>query len=121
MLSGIPAPQNFRPLTGCVQMSTGVLGQKHRHPSMTGHFFGADLLLCNTEWVDNLPIATQSARRAAAYLTTAEQKRLTEAQGVLMLTQSDLDVAEFRGEYAPIIARDRAKVHAALVAAYLGA
>lgn len=117
------------PLTNSVVFE---LYQKHRHLSMTGHFFGAVLLMCNADWFDGLPLATQAALEAAAHLATTEQRRLAEAQdsdalavlqaeGVEILTQSDLDMAGFRAACAPIIARERAKLDPALVAAYFGA
>lgn len=128
VMSGrVDAQEN--PLTNSVVFE---LYQKHRHLSMTGHFFGAVLLLCNAEWFNGLPVATQSALEAAAHLATAEQRRLAEAQdsdalavlqaqGVQILSQSELDMAGFRAACAPIIARERAKLDAALVAAYFGA
>lgn len=107
------------------------LYRKHRHLSMTGHFFGVVLFLCHADWFEALPADSRSAVEAAAAAATAEQRRLAEAQdtealailqadGVEILPKSALDIAGFRAACAAIIERERAKLPPELVMAYLG-
>lgn len=126
MTGRVDAQEN--PLTNSVVFE---LYQKHRHLSMTGHFFGAALFVCNADWFAGLPRASQQAVQDAADLATAEQRARAEAQdtealavlegeGVAILRPEELDMAGFRAACAPIVARERAKLDPSLVAAYLG-
>lgn len=127
VMSGrVDAQEN--PLTNSVVFE---LYRKHRYLSLTGHFFGVVLFLCHAEWFDALSPEDRSAVEAAARAAAAEQRRLAEAQdtdamavlraeGVEVLPQSELDMAGFRAACADILQRERAKLPAELVAAYLG-
>lgn len=127
VMSGrVDAQEN--PLTNSVVFE---LYRKHRHLSMTGHFFGVVLFLCNAEWFAGLSAVTARALQTAADLATAEQRRLAELQdtdalavlrveGVQIVALSELDLQAFRTACAPIVARERARLDAGLVAAYLG-
>lgn len=127
MTGRVDAQEN--PLTNSVVFE---LYRKHRHLSMTGHFFGVVLFLCHADWFDNLSPVARRAVRSAAAAATAEQRRLAEAQdtdalavlkdeGVEILTQADLDMDGFQTACAAILERERAKLPPELVAAYLGA
>lgn len=128
VMSGrVDAQEN--PLTNSVVFE---LYHKHRHLSMTGHFFGVVLLLCNARWFADLPAATAQALQQAADVATAEQRRLAElqdtealaalrAEGVEIVPQAELDLQSFRTACAPIILRERARLDPALVALYLRA
>ncbi|WP_405404376.1 TRAP transporter substrate-binding protein [Paracoccus sp. Ld10] len=127
VMSGrVDAQEN--PLTNAMVFE---LYHRHRYLSLTGHFFGVVLFLCNADWFDGLPAETRDAVQAAADLATAEQRRLAEAQdtdalaalrdeGVAILHPADIDMDSFRTACAQIVARERARLDGGLVAAYLG-
>ncbi len=126
MTGRVDAQEN--PLTNSVVFE---LYRKHRHLSMTGHFFGVVLFLCNADWFDALPPPGQRAVQAAAAAATAEQRLLAEAQdtdalatlqaaGVEILPPAALDMVGFRASCAAILDRERAKLPPDLVEAYLG-
>lgn len=126
VMSGrVDAQEN--PLTNSVVFE---LYRAHQHLSLTGHFFGVVLFMCNADWFAALPEATQQALQDAADLATAEQRRLAElqdtealavlrAEGVLIQGPDDLDMPDFRAACAHVIERERAKLDPALLAAYL--
>lgn len=126
MTGRVDAQEN--PLTNAVVFE---LFRKHRYLSMTGHFFGVVLFVCNADWFDTLPPGIRRAVEAAAAAASAEQRRRAEAQdsdalaflkaeGVEILPPGALDLAGFRGACAGILDRERARLPAELVRAYLG-
>ena len=77
----------------------------HHHPylSLTKHFFGVALLVCNRQWFEKLEENDQDAVRSAAVSATQLQRRLAEnedskallflkRQGVSILNTDELDV-----------------------------
>jgi TRAP-type transport system periplasmic protein len=100
--------------------------------SLTGHLFGAALLLCNAAWFDGLPRVAADALLAAAGEATAAQRRFAteedttalaalRAHGINVLAPDALDLASFRQAVAELKARERARLAPVLVAAYTGA
>lgn len=103
----------------------------HKHISLTGHFFGALLLLAHRDWFDALPPATRAAVTGAAAAATAHQRALAaaedarglaamEAAGVQVVAGDALDRAAFRAACAGVIETERDRLPPALVAAYAG-
>ena len=77
----------------------------HHHPylSLTKHFFGVALLVCNRQWFDELEGNHQDVVRSAALSATQLQRRLAEAedskallflkkQGVAVLNADEMDI-----------------------------
>ncbi|WP_164730423.1 TRAP transporter substrate-binding protein [Pelagibacterium montanilacus] len=99
----------------------------HKHLTLTGHFFGVALFLCNAEWLDALPADVREAVRKAALTATAHQRHLAEAQDTEALAElrsADVAIVEpdraaFRAACAPIIDKERAGLPDALLEAYL--
>src|SRR5262249_55820040 len=92
------------PLTNAVIFR---LYQHHPFVSMTGHLFGAAMLLCNAAWFDALPRnAADALIAASADATEAQRGFATEedttalaalqGHGVAVLRQDEIDLASFR-------------------------
>lgn len=107
------------------------LHDKHKHLSLTGHFFGVVLFVANADWLAALPPKVARALSLAAKAATAEQRRLAalqdtealdamRAQGVAVVEATDLDLATFKAACADIIAREREKLGPEIIRAYLG-
>lgn len=116
------------PLTNAVIFK---LYQHHRFVSLTGHLFGAALLLCNAAWFDALPRAAADALvEASVAATTAQRGFATDedttalaalrAEGVDVLMPDAIDLAGFRRAVADLKAREQARLDAGLVKAYTG-
>ena len=114
------------PLTNTINFQ---LYEHHKHVSLTGHFFGVMLLLCNAAWFDGLSKPAREAVLAAAAAATAQQRRLAaaedqtgvatlQAKGVTVIPAAGIDLAAMRQRCAPIVARACAALPPALVDAY---
>lgn len=99
----------------------------HPHISLTGHFFGVMLFVCNADWFDKLPPSMQAAVQVAANAATAHQRQLaedqdTQAMAVLkdagvQIIEPDLDA--FKAACSTIVERESAKLPTSLVNTYL--
>lgn len=113
------------PLTNSVLFD---LHHHHRHVSLTGHFFGVMLFVCNAAWFAGLPVTIQRAVQSAADAATAHQRQLAEDQdtdAMATLKQANVEIVEpdinaFRAACSAIVERESAKLPASLVKAYLG-
>ena len=61
----------------------------HRYITLTGHLFGASLLLCNADQYRNWPDEVRAAMDAAALTATTEQRRLAAAADAEVLAKLD--------------------------------
>lgn len=115
------------PLTNTVGFD---IHHHHGHATLTGHFFGLVLFVCNARWFDGLPDEAQARILAAAEAATAAQRQAALAQeaealaamraaGVAVVTPAEFDRPAFLAVCEPVIARERARLPAALLDAYL--
>ena len=106
--------------------------ENHPYVSLTGHFFGVLLLVCNRQWFDSLSAKQQHAVDAAAAMATQQQRTLAAQQDSALLTElaqrgvqitssSDLDVGAMRSVTAHIIERERQTLSKPMVQHYLDA
>lgn len=103
------------------------LHHHHRHISLTGHFFGVMLFVCNADWLASRSRETQSAIRSASLAATAHQRTLAEAedtQALVLLKEAGVEISEpdrdaFRAACSQIVERESAKLPKALVDIYL--
>jgi TRAP-type C4-dicarboxylate transport system substrate-binding protein len=104
--------------------------ENHPYVSLTGHFFGLLLLVCNRPWFDSLSAKQQHAVNAAAAMATQQQRTLAAQQdsalqtelaqrGVQIVPSSDLDIAAMRNLTAHIIERERQTLSKRIVQHYL--
>ena len=104
--------------------------ENHPYVSLTGHFFGVLLLVCNRQWFDSLSAKQQYAVSAAAAMATQHQRVLAAQQDSALLTElaqrgiqisstSDLDMAAMRNVTAHIIERERQTLSKPIVQHYL--
>ena len=104
--------------------------ENHPYISLTGHFFGVLLLVCNRQWFDSLSAKQQHAVDAAAAMATQQQRTLAAQQdsalltelaqrGVQILSSSDLDMGAMRSVTAHIIERERQILSKSIVQHYL--
>jgi len=104
--------------------------ENHPYVSLTGHFFGVLLLVCNRQWFDSLSAKQQYAVSAAAAMATQHQRVLAAQQDSALLTElaqrgiqisssSDLDMAAMRNLTAHIIERERQTLSKRIVQHYL--
>lgn len=124
--------------TGAVQAQenplTNLIGfglwRHHRHVSLTGHLFGVLLLVCPRAWHEGLGPAQRAAlAEAVAEATTAQRRQAAEqdtaalaelqAHGVQVLGAQQIDGAALRAAAEPLAARQRSRLPAELLAAYL--
>jgi TRAP-type C4-dicarboxylate transport system substrate-binding protein len=93
----------------------------HRYITLTGHFFGATVMLCNEQQFQRWPPAVRAAVETAAAQATAFQRRLAAAEDSLILGQldprdnevislSDSEHAAFVNAVQPILAKYRAEL-----------
>lgn len=71
--------------------------QKHKYITLSAHFFGAAVLLCNAEAYASWPASVQAAVDEAAKIATAEQRRLASGEDAEMLTklaETDVEIVE---------------------------
>ncbi len=110
------------PLTNLVNFG---LHRTHRHVSLTSHFFGVVLVLANRTWLDALDPAVRSALHDALADATARQRQFAVAEdaqclavlrqdGVAVVAADAIDIASFRANLAPIVARQTARLDPAL-------
>ena len=106
--------------------------ENHPYVSLTGHFFGVLLLVCNRQWFDSLSAKQQHVVTAAAAMATQQQRTLAAQQdsalltelaqrGVQILSSSDLDMGAMRSVTAHIIERERQTLSKPMVQHYLDA
>ena len=106
--------------------------ENHPYVSLTGHFFGVLLLVCNRQWFDSLSAKQQHAIDAAAAMATQQQRTLAAQQdsalltelaqrGVQIISSSDLDMGAMRSVTAHIIERERQTLSKPMVQHYLDA
>lgn len=106
--------------------------ENHPYVSLTGHFFGVLLLVCNRQWFDSLSAKQQHAVDAAAARATQQQRTLAAQQdselltelaqrGVQITSSSDLDMGAMRSVTAHIIERERQTLSKPMVQHYLDA
>lgn len=103
------------------------LHHHHGHISLTGHFFGVMLFVCNAAWFDSLSADIQTKINHAAQGATAHQRALAEAQdtqAMTVLEEAGVEIIEpdrdaFKVACAAIVERESAKLPAELVNAYL--
>ena len=106
--------------------------ENHPYISLTGHFFGVLLLVCNRQWFDSLSAKQQHAVDAAAAMATQQQRTLAAQQDSALLTElaqrgvqitssSDLDMGAMRSVTAHIIERERQTLSKPMVQHYLDA
>ncbi len=106
--------------------------ENHPYISLTGHFFGVLLLVCNRQWFDSLSAKQQHAIDAAAAMATQQQRTLAAQQdsalltelaqrGVQIISSSDLDMGAMRSVTAHIIERERQTLSKPMVQRYLDA
>lgn len=115
------------PLTNFVNFG---LFNHHPHVSLTGHFFGVLLLVCNRTWFASLAPAAQDAlldasRQAAALQRTKaarEDESLTgqlRTKGVQIIEASALDIAAMKRATHHIVEREARQLSPQIVSAYL--
>ena len=115
------------PLTNTVGFD---IQHHHGHATLTGHFFGLVLFVCNAAWFDALPADARARIVAAADTATAAQRAAALAQeatalaamkdaGVAVVAADDLDRAAFLAACEPVLARERARLPVELLTAYL--
>ncbi len=115
------------PLTNYVNFA---LHQHHPYVSLTGHFFGALVLVCNRAWFGSLQANQQAALVDAASRATQLQRtqaaledgvlieRIREAGAqVIAAAQLDLDAMKLATRF--IVERERAQLAPQIVKAYL--
>jgi TRAP-type C4-dicarboxylate transport system substrate-binding protein len=101
----------------------------HQHMSLTGHFFGIMLLVCNARWFEALGPAQQQAVAVAAQGVTEYQRKsaaqededgvaFLRTKGVAVVLPQEIDLAAMRACCAPVAAQACANLPAELVAAY---
>lgn len=61
----------------------------HRHITLTGHFFGAGMLVCADAWYSALPADVREAVDAAAHAATAYQNELAAVEDDAILAVLD--------------------------------
>jgi TRAP-type C4-dicarboxylate transport system substrate-binding protein len=104
--------------------------ENHPYVSLTGHFFGVLLLVCNRQWFDSLSAKQQHAVNTATVMATQLQRTLAAQQdsalltdlaqrGVQILSSSDLDRVAMRSVTAHIIERERQTLSKPIVQHYL--
>lgn len=115
------------PLTNFVNFE---LWRHHPYVSLTGHFFGVLLLVCNRAWFAGLSAARQRALMDAARHSTRLQRELAAREdaaltqylaerGIQVLGQHELDLDSMRQATRAIAERERKLLAPELVHAYL--
>jgi TRAP-type C4-dicarboxylate transport system substrate-binding protein len=116
------------PLTNAVIFK---LYQHHPYVSMTGHLFGAALLLCNMEWFNALPKEAATALTSASARATEAQRGFAIAEdttaltalrghGVNVLLPEEIDLRSFREAVSDLRAREAARIEPVILASYSG-
>lgn len=103
----------------------------HRHITLSGHFFGGTLFICNEQRYQSWPEDVQAAVEEAASDATALQRRLAAAEDAAVLEKLDPERnevvhlsaperARFVEAVQPVIEKHRGEVDAKLFAALKG-
>ena len=103
----------------------------HRHITLSGHFFGGTLFICNEQRYQSWPEDVQAAVEEAASDATALQRRLAAAEDAAVLEKLDPERnevvhlsaperARFVEAVQPVIEKHRGEVDAKLFAALTG-
>lgn len=104
----------------------------HRHITLSGHFFGGTLFICNEQRYQSWPEDVQAAVEEAASDATALQRRLAAAEDAAVLEKLDPERnevvhlsaperARFVEAVQPVIEKHRGEVDPKLFAALTGA
>ena len=108
------------------------IDEHHPYLSLTSHFFGVLLLICNEPWFRSLSEPQQRALQEAAALVTQQQRALAAQQdtvlqatllqrGTQIVSSSQLDLAQMRRATVYIVERERQKLSKPVVQHYLDA
>jgi TRAP-type C4-dicarboxylate transport system substrate-binding protein len=103
----------------------------HRHITLSGHFFGGTLFICNEQRYQSWPEDVQAAVEEAASDATALQRRLAAAEDAAVLERLDPERnevvhlsaperARFVEAVQPVIEKHRGEVNPKLFAALTG-
>lgn len=106
--------------------------EHHPHLSLTSHFFGVLLLVCNDSWFRSLSAPQQLALQEAAAQATEQQRALAAQQdsalqatflkqGVQIISGSQLELEQLRRTTVYIVERERKKLSQSVVQHYLEA
>jgi tripartite ATP-independent transporter DctP family solute receptor len=106
--------------------------EQHPYLSLTGHFFGVLLLVCNQAWFASLSESQQQALHEACAQATTLQRALAAqqdsalqttlaAQGSLIASSSELDLTQMQRATVYIVERERQKLSRSVVQHYLDA
>jgi tripartite ATP-independent transporter DctP family solute receptor len=106
--------------------------EQHPYLSLTGHFFGVLLLVCNQPWFASLSEPQQQALQGACAQATTQQRALAAqqdsalqttliAQGSLIASSSELDLTQMQRATVYIVERERQKLSRSVVQHYLDA
>jgi TRAP-type C4-dicarboxylate transport system substrate-binding protein len=115
------------PLTNTVNFG---IWRYHPHVSLTGHFFGVLLLVCNRTWFMGLAAQEQDAVLHAARETTRLQRALAASEdshakaylaerGVQVVQAGDIDLASMQKATRHIVDRQRMTLPPELLRGYL--
>ena len=115
------------PLTNFIHFE---LWRHHPYLSLTKHFFGVALLVCNRQWFEELEEIDQDAVQSAALSATQLQRTLAEnedskallflkEQGVSILNADELDARAMRHACAAVSDNIAVNLPAGLVNSYL--
>lgn len=115
------------PLTNTVNFG---IWRHHPHVSLTGHFFGVLLLVCNKAWFAGLAAREQEAVLGAAREATQLQRKLAAnedpvltqylaEQGVQVVQARDIDLGSMQRATRHIVDRQRKTLPQELVRGYL--
>lgn len=102
------------------------------HLSLTSHFFGVLLLVCNESWFRSLSAPQQQVLQEAAAQATQQQRALAAQQdtalqatflqqGVQIVSSSQLELEQLRRATVYIVERERQKLSQSVVQHYLDA
>ncbi len=108
------------------------IDEHHPYLSLTSHFFGVLLLVCNEPWFRSLSEPQRQALHEAAALATQQQRTLAAQQdtalqatflqqGVQISSGPQLDLAQMRRATVYIVERERQKLSKPVVQHYLDA
>lgn len=112
----IDAQEN--PLTNTYRFGTH---HYHRHITLSGHFFGMAMLLCNNEMFESWPQDVRRAVTEAAAVATEAQRKFAGAEDAEVLANlkpeqndvvhlSEAEVEAFRSVVAPILEKHQQKL-----------
>ncbi len=117
------------PLTNYVNFD---LFQYHPYVSLTGHFFGVLVLVCNRDWFSSLlPQQQATLMEGAAHATRVQRQKaasedpsltsLLKLKGVQILQPAELDLEAMKRATQSIVERESRNLPRSIVSSYLGA